>query len=255
MNMNQDVGNLFQVCPWTQVDLGFFEDLRAGILMQREKTNNMGPSFTRFRSSRFARIAVAKICVLLFLALFAYVPAGFAQARQEVAEPEILVNAATVEFSIIPREPELTYYPCTQCHQFLAPNPEVRELLSPHPSTLDHGDQRMWCLTCHKIDDRDYLTNLLGESIDYDSAAELCASCHMQRHKDWMFGGHGKRASNWQGERVIYSCPHCHDPHSPMIEPRAPKPLPPLRKGLEHPEIIREAHPPAWERPEEPNHE
>jgi len=223
--------------------------------MHEEKTNKMGRPFTRFRSSRSAGIAVAKNRVLLLLALFAYVPAGFAQARQEVTEPGILENGAAVEFSILPRKPELTYYPCTQCHEFLAPNPEVRELLSPHPSTLDHGDQRIWCLTCHKVDDRDYLTNLLGESIDFDSAPELCASCHMQRHRDWMFGGHGKRAANWQGERVIYSCPHCHDPHSPLIEPRAPKPLPPLRKGLEHSEIVREAHRPAWERPEEPNHE
>lgn len=238
-----------------QSDSDFFEDLRAEILMLREKTNKIGHSFARFRFSCSSGITVTKNLVLLLLALFACIPVGFAQARQEVTEPGIIVNASAVEFSIVPRKQELNFYPCTQCHQFLTPNPEVRELISPHPSTLDHGDQRIWCLTCHKIDDRDYLTNLLGESIDFDSAPELCASCHMQRHKDWMFGGHGKRVSNWQGERVIYSCPHCHDPHSPMIEPRAPKPLPPLRKGLEHPEIMREAHPPAWERPKDLNHE
>jgi hypothetical protein len=50
---------------------------------------------------------VAKNRVLLLLALFAYVPAGFAQARQEVTEPGILVNGAAVEFSILPRKPEV----------------------------------------------------------------------------------------------------------------------------------------------------
>jgi hypothetical protein len=223
--------------------------------MQEGKTNKIGQPFSGFRSSRSARIAVVNRRVLLLLALYAYVPDGFAQATQEVAEPPIVMETAAGEIAIVPRKPELTYYPCTQCHEFLAPNSDVRELISPHPSDLDHGDQRIWCLTCHKIDDRNYLTNLLGESIDFDHAPELCASCHMQRHRDWMFGGHGKRVSNWQGERIIYSCPHCHDPHSPMIEPRAPKPLPPVRKGLERPENVHEAHRPAWERPEETSHE
>jgi hypothetical protein len=193
--------------------------------------------------------------VLLLLALFADIPTGLAQATQEVVEPLIVMETAAGEIAIVARKPELTYYPCTQCHQFLTPNPEVRQLISPHPSDLDHGDQRIWCLTCHKIDDRDYLTNLLGENIDFDNAPEVCASCHMRRHKDWMFGGHGKRVSNWQGERVIYSCTQCHDPHSPAIKPRAPKPLPPVRKGLERPELVHDAHGPAWERPEENNHE
>lgn len=224
-------------------------------MMQEEKTNKISPAFSGFCSSRSARITVVNKLVLLLLASFAYAPAGFAQAAQEVTEPGIAANATAVEFSIVPRKPELTYYPCTQCHQFLKPNPEVRKLISPHPSDLNHGDQRIWCLTCHKIDDRDYLTNLLGESIDFDNAPEVCASCHMQRHKDWMSGGHGKRVSNWQGERVIYSCPQCHDPHNPAIKPRAPKPLPPVRKGLERPELVREAHTPAWQRSEEQDHE
>lgn len=222
--------------------------------MQEEKSNKISHPFSGFRFSRSARIAVAIKRVLLLLAIFAYVPAGFGQATQEVTEPGIVMETAAGKFWIVPRKPELTYYPCTQCHEFLTPNPEVRQLFSPHPSDLDHGDQRIWCLTCHKIDDRNYLTNLLGESIEFDNAPELCASCHMERHKDWMFGGHGKRVSNWQGERVIYSCPQCHDPHSPTIKPRAPQPLPSVRKGLERPEIFRDAHPPAWH-PEEPDHE
>ena len=64
--------------------------------MHEEKTNKMGRPFTRFRSSRSAGIAVAKNRVLLLLALFAYAPAGFAQARQEVTEPGIFVNPAAV---------------------------------------------------------------------------------------------------------------------------------------------------------------
>jgi len=198
---------------------------------------------------------VVKSRVLLILTLFTYLPHGFAQAEPDVTEPVALVNPAGAEYSIVPRKPELTYYPCTQCHKFMTPNPEVRDLSSPHPSTLDHGNERIWCLTCHKIDNRDFLTNLLGADIDFDNAPDLCASCHMQRHNDWMSGGHGKRVADWQGERVIYSCPQCHDPHSPAIKPRAPKPVPPIRKGLERGLHVKEAHLKVWERLEKRDHE
>lgn len=179
-------------------------------------------------------------------------------AQQEPAQGQSDSSpvAGEAAFQIVPRIPELTYHPCTQCHQFLTPNAEIRELQSPHPSELDHGDGRIWCLTCHKIDDRDYLTTLLGEAVSFDDAPTLCASCHMQRHNDWASGGHGKRVANWQGERVIYSCTQCHDPHSPTIKPRAPKPAPPVRKGLEPHEGISEAYEPVWERLlKELNHE
>jgi hypothetical protein len=189
------------------------------------------------------------------LALSLALSMAFGQESPEIAGQEQQQASIVPTFSIVPRIPELTYYPCLQCHEFMTPNPQVRQLLSPHPSDLIHGDQRFWCLTCHKTDDRNYLTNLLGESIEFDNAAEVCASCHMQRHLDWTFGGHGKRQANWQGERVIFSCPHCHDPHDPSIKARAPQPLPPVRKGLERHAHDSENYEPAWKKVEKRNNE
>ena len=188
---------------------------------------------------------------LLLLFLLVLTTGVLAQDEPVPSSTEMQVPADIPEFSIKPRIPELTYYPCTQCHQFMTPNPEIRELRSPHPAILNHGDERIWCLTCHKIDDRDKLTNLLGEDIDFDEAPTLCASCHMQRHRDWAFGGHGKRVANWQGEREVWSCPECHDPHEPAIKLRPPKPAPPLRKGLQPLEKDGHEYKPLWEDLEE----
>ena len=57
---------------------------------------------------------------------------------------------------------------------------------------------------------------------------------------------HGKRADSWQGERTVYGCTHCHDPHNPALAPRAPQPPPPVRIGLDRPEPHREPRQPAW---------
>lgn len=182
--------------------------------------------------------------------------AGLHPAMAQEKEVNATPAASTgPDYSVVPRKPELTYYPCMQCHEFMTPNPQVRELFSPHPSTLEHGDQRFWCLTCHQGDDRNFLTSLKGENIEFDDAAEQCAGCHMQRHKDWKFGAHGKRLANWSGERVIYSCPQCHDPHDPAIKARAPQPLPPVRKGLARAEPHEKEHEPAWKRPGKDQHE
>jgi cytochrome c553 len=147
---------------------------------------------------------------------------------------------------IVPRKANLVFYPCSQCHAFRASNPQVRELQAPHPFDLNHGAGRMWCLACHDETDRDQLTTLAGRRIDFDNAPVVCATCHAQRHQDWTFGAHGKRVGKWQGERVVYSCAQCHDPHDPAIKPRAPSPPPPTRIGLERPEGTDDTWWPAW---------
>jgi Zn finger protein HypA/HybF involved in hydrogenase expression len=114
----------------------------------------------------------------------------------------------------------------------MEPNPEIRSLNAMHDSNLEHGRGRIWCLSCHDLDNRNYLKTLLNELVDFDEAYLVCGGCHANRHKDWSFGAHGKRLANWQGERTQYSCPQCHDPHSPAIKLRAPKPAPPVRAGL-----------------------
>lgn len=221
--------------------------------MQKDKTSH---SFSQLRFSPVVGSAVVKNCVLLLLVLSAYAPPGIAQTEPEVTEPAALLNnPAITGFSIVPRKTEMKYYPCNKCHKRRKPNPIVRKLRSTHTSELNHGDQRMWCLTCHKLEDRNYLTNLLGESVDFDNAPEVCASCHIQRYKDWKSGGHGKRLTNWQGERVIYTCTQCHDPHDPAIKARAPQPPPPVRKGLEHSTRSHEEDQSLWERLNGEKHE
>lgn len=136
-------------------------------------------------------------------------------------------------FSVIPRKDHLTFFPCSACHAVLPPNPQPRKLIAaPHPAALDHGKGRIWCLDCHQLKDRDHLHTLAGQPVDFDEAYLVCGQCHFNRQKDWYFGAHGKRAANWQGERVIYNCTACHDPHSPSLKPRAPSKPPPIRAGL-----------------------
>ena len=59
-----------------------------------------------------------------------------------------------------------------------------------------------------------------------------CSSCHntkpvkANKAKELTHGNiildHGKRVSNWAGERVVFNCATCHDPHSPRFEKRFP---------------------------------
>jgi len=135
-------------------------------------------------------------------------------------------------FEVIPRKDDLFFYPCDQCHESMEPSPEIRVLDTMHDAEIDHGRGRIWCLSCHDFEERNYLKTLLNEPVDFDDAHLVCGGCHANRHKDWMFGAHGKRVANWQGQRKLYSCTHCHNPHQPIIAPRAPKAPPPVRAGL-----------------------
>jgi len=136
-------------------------------------------------------------------------------------------------FAVVPRKPQLGFYPCSQCHQALPVDTRPRKLeAAPHVADLPHGRGRMWCLNCHQAKPRDELVSLRGERIDFDRSDPLCGQCHGDRHRDWHFGGHGKRLANWRGERVLYACTHCHDPHNPAVQPRSPLAPPPLRAGL-----------------------
>lgn len=134
--------------------------------------------------------------------------------------------------TVVPRKDDLFFYPCDQCHATMEPNPEIREIDAFHDSEIDHGRGRIWCLSCHDLEERNYLRTLLGELVDFDDAHLVCGGCHSGQHRDWFFGAHGKRVANWQGQRTLYSCTHCHNPHNPAIEARKPMPPPPVRAGL-----------------------
>jgi hypothetical protein len=189
------------------------------------------------------------------LLLFSAVGAG-----QDGAVDDIAVDSSSLlfegyesapEIAVVPRKDDLFFYPCTQCHAFLEPSSDIRELGAPHSIDFEHGRGRIWCMSCHDLENRDSLVSLLGEPVDFDAAHLVCGGCHGNRHKDWYFGAHGKRIVNWQGERTVFNCTHCHDAHSPAIKPRAPKPSPPVRAGLEREVGVEHAPSPLWESLEE----
>lgn len=201
-----------------------------------------------FRRAGWRRVVLFPKQLLILAAL---VPHGMlAQTEPTEGETGTIGLPSYAEgrpISVVPRKEELIYFPCSDCHEFMEVDTQVRELEAPHVSELNHGEERLWCLTCHVATERDYLATIMGERVDFDDAHLICATCHGNRHRDWYLGGHGKRVGGWQGERTVYGCTHCHDAHEPAIKPREPKPPPPIRAGLEREEGSKEPARPSWE--------
>lgn len=175
------------------------------------------------------RVAVALVGMMVIWTLSA-----FAQESETATGPLRFEPYPDVfPFSVRSRKDDLFFYPCSQCHKFMESSAEIRKLRAPHKVELNHGRGRLWCITCHSLEQRDYLATLLQEQVDFDDAYLLCGSCHAAKQKDWFYGAHGKRTANWAGDRELYNCTDCHDAHSPAIPPRAPQPPPPVRAGLE----------------------
>jgi len=155
--------------------------------------------------------------------------------------PESFEGYADVpDFGVVSRSGHLNFYPCEDCHSVIPVNETRRQLYSPHPGTLDHGAGRIWCLDCHAGDNRNALQTMAGEEVSFDEAYQVCGQCHYQPQKDWFYGAHGKRVGNWQGERQLYNCTHCHNPHDPAVRPRTPEAPPPVRHGLTRPVLHTE---------------
>ena len=121
------------------------------------------------------------------------------------------------------------YFPCSDCHSELAPNPERRELVEMHDDIVfDHDSENRWCLACHYIDDRDSLVLAGGKRLGFDESYKLCGQCHGPKYRDWRLGIHGKRTGDWNGQKQYFLCANCHDPHAPGI--KAIEPMPPPRR-------------------------
>lgn len=178
-------------------------------------------------------------------------PAPGSIVDQAHVEPvDVFSGYADLAPPIVPsRKSELDFYPCSRCHNYLYTNETPRALLPVHEVALEHGEGRMWCLTCHHPRKRDQLHDLRGQLVDFDDAWKICGQCHSNRQKDWYYGAHGKRVYYWQGEIVRYNCTHCHNPHRPPFMHRKPQPKPPVRVGLE-PMKAKETHTllKVWER-------
>jgi len=157
----------------------------------------------------------------------------FLPAESHVPEPEFSRYDNRPPPSVPPREDQLIFYPCSQCHEFWETNPERRELAPVHNVGLQHGQGRLWCLVCHDPEDSNKLQSLRSGKVDFNESWRICGQCHSARQKDWYFGAHGKRVYDWQGEPERYNCTHCHNPHRPPFIQRKPQPKPPVRAGLQ----------------------
>lgn len=161
-------------------------------------------------------------------------------------------------FKVVSRKPELPLHPCSMCHNLQKLNTTVRQFKvapppngAPHAGVLRHGKGQMWCLDCHMPKDREWLRTLTGEKLDFDDSPRQCGQCHSARYRDWVFGGHGKRAAGWTGERQLYACTHCHNPHEPQIPLRAASKPPPVRAGLQPMTGVKHVTPLPWQKSKE----
>lgn len=132
-----------------------------------------------------------------------------------------------------PRKGQLTFFPCSQCHDNWPTNETPRKLAPVHEVSLNHGEGRLWCLVCHDAKNRDKLTTVRDGNVDFDESWKICGQCHSNRQKDWYYGAHGKRAYFWKGEKIRYNCTQCHNPHNPPFMHRKAQPIPPVRAGLQ----------------------
>ena len=146
-----------------------------------------------------------------------------------VTEPTVLAKEEYQggSFRVLARKQEIERYRCSSCH--IAHG--GREVQAKNAQALTHGDvvmnhglegNSLACIDCHHPEDREALEDKKGRKIDFDHSYQLCGQCHFRQKRDWLGGAHGKRVENWAGDRVVYNCTTCHDPHSPRFEKRFP---------------------------------
>ena len=143
--------------------------------------------------------------------------------------PDLIIDAAI----LIPAEAiSSDYFPCSDCHMDLIPNPQRRELVDMHDDIVfDHDSENRWCLACHNTFNRDSLILAGGRLLGFNESYKLCGQCHGPKYRDWKLGIHGKRTGEWNGNKQYLLCVHCHDPHSPKFKGMQPLPAP---RGPEH---------------------
>jgi ribosomal protein S27AE len=127
-------------------------------------------------------------------------------------------------FRVLARKKSIERYQCSRCHTG-KPVTAAQGLELTHGNiALAHGTegQGLSCIDCHHAQDREYLEDKKGRKIDFDHSYQLCGQCHFRQKRDWLGGAHGKRVSNWAGDRVVFNCTSCHNPHSPRFAKRFP---------------------------------
>lgn len=127
-------------------------------------------------------------------------------------------------FRVLARKQAIERYKCSSCHTDKPVLVNQGLELTHGDVVINHGQEgsALSCIDCHHPEDRNYLEDKKGRKIDFDHSYQLCGQCHFRQKRDWLGGAHGKRVSNWAGDRVVYNCASCHDPHSPRFEKRFP---------------------------------
>ncbi len=126
-------------------------------------------------------------------------------------------------FQVTARKKEMARYPCSGCHTGKPITVQNSAELTHGNISLSHGRPgALACIDCHSQENRNFLEDKKGKTIDFNHSYQLCGQCHFRQKKDWLGGAHGKRIEYWAGERVILNCVSCHDPHSPRFEKRFP---------------------------------
>lgn len=159
------------------------------------------------------------------------------QSDSSIAENDMnhdeksLVVSGEQEEEIAVEQPPFTegIFPCNDCHEYIDPNPERRELVDMHyeiSENFHHDSENRWCLDCHDITSRDSLRLASGQLLDFKESYKLCGQCHGVKYRDWKVGVHGQRTGEWNGKKEYLLCVHCHDPHAPKFKELTPEPPP-----------------------------
>lgn len=127
-------------------------------------------------------------------------------------------------FKVLARKGSIERYQCSRCHDGKVVKVNKATELTHGDVKIEHGlgKNSLSCVDCHHVKDKDFLVDKEGQKIDFDHSYQLCGQCHFMQKRDWTGGVHGKRVKNWSGQRVVYNCATCHDPHSPRFEKRFP---------------------------------
>ncbi len=127
-------------------------------------------------------------------------------------------------FRVLTRKQDIERYRCSSCHTEKSVLARNAQELTHGNVVVNHGQEgnNLGCIDCHHPEKRDFLEDKKRRKIDFDHSYQLCGQCHFRQKRDWLGGAHGKRVSYWTGDRVVYNCTTCHDPHSPRFEKRYP---------------------------------
>lgn len=130
------------------------------------------------------------------------------------------------EFKVLARKDKINRFPCSSCHKDNDKKILVQDgaLFTHADIRINHGRDKnaLTCDECHSEKERDFLIDKQGRKIDFDHSYQLCGQCHFRPKRDWLGGAHGKRETYWAGERVVWNCTSCHNPHAPSFAQKMP---------------------------------